>query len=242
LAKDLPDRRVKKLVCNDRATLAALAEDPERAQQGFREALSPDPQCEVARFNLTFLEDEPPKTDFEAGESVAAGPIPPAQAARAGKVAIMSFLFNWPSSGGGNVHTAEVAHFLTRAGYAVRHSYPRYAPWGIGNVVEAPFPSEALSFDEQEWNVLAILGCFRRAVDAFAPDYVLITDSWNMKPLLAEAVRGYPTILRFQATECLCPLKNVRLLPEPGGRCRQCNLDQLPAPQGCATCLHERGA
>jgi hypothetical protein len=33
-------------------------------------------------------------------------------------------------------------------------------------------------------------------------------------PILAEAVRGFPTLLRFQALECLCPLTNVRLLGE----------------------------
>jgi hypothetical protein len=30
------------------------------------------------------------------------------------------------------------------------------------------------------------------------PDYVILTDSWNMKPRLAEAIRGFPYILRFQ--------------------------------------------
>ena len=28
------------------------------------------------------------------------------------RVAILSFLFNWPSTGGGNHHTAELAQFL----------------------------------------------------------------------------------------------------------------------------------
>jgi glycosyltransferase involved in cell wall biosynthesis len=70
---------------------------------------------------------------------------------------------------------------------------------------------------------------------------VLITDSWNMKPLLAEAVRGYPTILRFQALECVRPLNNVRLLPELGGRFRQCPRHQFASPEVCARCVGERG-
>ena len=37
------------------------------------------------------------------------------------RVAILSFLFNWPSIGGGNIHTVELATFLARAGYDVRH-------------------------------------------------------------------------------------------------------------------------
>jgi glycosyltransferase involved in cell wall biosynthesis len=62
-----------------------------------------------------------------------------------------------------------------------------------------------------------------------------------MKPLLAEAVRGYPTIPRLQAMECLCPLNNVRLLVEPGGTARQCPLHQLATPAECGRCVEERG-
>ena len=56
----------------------------------------------------------------------------------------------------------------------------------------------------------------------FNPDHVIITDSWNFKPLLAEAVREYPYILRLQAMECICPLNNVRLLPLGDGQFGQC--------------------
>jgi glycosyltransferase involved in cell wall biosynthesis len=175
-----------------------------------------------------------------AEQAAPAGPAAPAGAIR---LAILSFLFNWPSTGGGIIHTVELAQFLGRAGYDVCHIYARYARWGIGEVGHAlPYRTDALVFDDASWNSPTIQEHFRRAVDAFGPDYVLITDSWNMKPLLAEAVRGYPTILRFQAMECLCPLNNVRLLPEPGGHSRQCAFDQLSSPQGCATCLRERGA
>ena len=64
------------------------------------------------------------------------------------RIAILSFLFNWPSTGGGNIHTAELATFLGRAGYEVRHVYARYPEWGIGRVGEGlPFESEALEFE-----------------------------------------------------------------------------------------------
>src|SRR5262245_22507927 len=58
LAKDLPDPRLKAIVMNDQATLAVLAGDGDAALRLLREALAIDPQCQVARFNLTFLEDE----------------------------------------------------------------------------------------------------------------------------------------------------------------------------------------
>jgi hypothetical protein len=186
------------------AALAALAGDREEALQRFHEALALDPLCAVARFNLTLLEDELTEAVTVAGGSIAvAAPILPRQLAGAGKVAILSFLFNWPSSGGGNVHTVELARFLGRAGYTVRHFYPRYAPWGINNVEGAPFGSEVLPFDEPDWDVPAIQGRFRQAVDGFSPEFVLIMDSWNFKPHLAEAMRGYPCFCA-RSTTCAC--------------------------------------
>jgi hypothetical protein len=124
------------------------------------------------------------------------------------RVAILSFLFNWPSTGGGNHHTAELAKFLAQAGYEVKHYFARFPGWGIGRVTdELISPSEAIEFDEAGWNVAEIQARFRGAVDTFGPDYVVITDAWNMKPLLAEAVRGYPYFLLYQAQENICPLK-----------------------------------
>ena len=41
-----------------------------------------------------------------------------------------------------------------------------------------------------------------------------MADSWNMKPILADAVADYPYFLRIQAQECLCPLNNLRLLAD----------------------------
>ncbi|HJT77453.1 MAG TPA: hypothetical protein VJ739_09655, partial [Gemmataceae bacterium] len=239
------DPRLKALVCNDLAALAAQAGDIEAARAGFEEALALDPQCDSARLNLALLlADLPaPPPGGPVGEPAGAeGRVNDCPAPRATKVAVLSFLFNWPSTGGGIVHTVELAHFLLRAGYDVRHFHARYAPWDIGRVGAAlPFPSEVLEFDEAGWNVPAIQERFREAVSRFSPDHVLVTDSWNMKPLLAEAVRAYPYFLRLQAMECLCPLNNVRLLPEPGGQARQCPLHQLATPDACGGCLQERG-
>ncbi len=234
LARDISDPWLRALACNDQATLAALAGDRLAALEGFRQALVIDPLCAPARFNLTLLEDE-------LAEATAQAPTRAAERASAGKVAILSFLFNWPTSGGGNVHTAELARFLAKAGYGVRHFYPRYAPWGIGNVAGAPFASEGLDFEEKDWNVAAIQARFRAAVDAFAPDFVIVMDAWNFKPHLAQAMRGYPVLLRFQALECLCPLNNVRLLVGPDGRASQCPQQQLASPEACQACLRERG-
>jgi glycosyltransferase involved in cell wall biosynthesis len=234
---------LRALVSNDRAALAALAGDLPAALRGFCEALEADPRCEAARSNLALVEADLAPTAAGSGEGAGNDPTADAEAGRPVKVAIVSFLFNWPSTGGGIVHTVELTRFLAGAGYDVRHFHARFAPWGVGRVgAPLPFASEALEFDEAGWDVASIQARFRAAVDAFGPDYVLLTDSWNMKPLLAEALRGHRVVLRLQAMECLCPLNNVRLLPAPGGGARQCPLDQLARPAECARCLAEHGA
>jgi glycosyltransferase involved in cell wall biosynthesis len=234
------ERPLKALVRNDLAVLAAVGGDLGGARAQLREALAFDDSCEPARANLAVLEAE-----FRSLPT----PEPPARPAAAPpaakvsiKVAVVSFLFNWPSTGGGIVHTVELCQFLVRAGYEVRHFYARCAAWEIGRVEAAvSFASVALDFDAASWTLESIQDGYRRAVADFDPDYVILTDSWNIKPVLAEAVQDYPYVLRLQALECLCPLNNVRLLPEPDGRARQCPLHQFAAPAECGRCIRERG-
>jgi glycosyltransferase involved in cell wall biosynthesis len=217
------------LIRNDLAALAAGRGDVDAARAGFRGALALDPACEPARANLAMLDGASPPPEGSRSHA----PV---------KVAVFSFLFNWPSTGGGIVHTVELALFLSRAGYEVRHYHVRFPPWGIGEVTAPlPFPSVALAFEEAEWNAAAVQGRFRAAADEYDPDYVILTDSWNFKPLLAEAVRDRPYVLRLQALECLCPLNNVRLLPDPAGGFRQCGFHQLATPRECARCVGSRG-
>ena len=103
------------------------------------------------------------------------------------RVAILSFLFNWPTTGGGNVHTYELAKFLAGAGYEVRHIYARYPEWGIGAVEEElPYPSEVIELDPASMRLEQVKRRYRRAVETFDPDQVIITDSWNIKPVLAD--------------------------------------------------------
>ena len=124
----------------------------------------------------------------------------------------------------------------------VKHFFAQYPGWGIGRITDALIsPSEAIAFDESSWNIAAIQARFRQAVDAFAPDYVMITDAWNMKPYLAEAVRGYPYYLLYQAQENICPLNNLRLLATGPNTVEQCPRNQLATPEVCCRCLAERG-
>ena len=246
---------LRALIKNDLAVLAALEGQFDEARQGWQQALEVDPSFRLAFLNDVLIAAEVERLTLRQGDVPAALELalspstPPASDAAAAlparqpvRVAVVSFLFNWPSTGGGNIHTVELAKFLARAGFEVKHIHASYAEWQIGQVDnDLPIDSEALEFDVASWNVPAIQARFREAVDAFAPDYVIVTDAWNMKPILAEAVRGYPYLLRFQAQECLCPLNNLRLLLGGPGEFAQCPRNQLATPETCRRCLAERG-
>ncbi|MFI5461271.1 MAG: glycosyltransferase [Isosphaerales bacterium] len=242
-----PDSHLRALIRNDLAVLEAFEGRYDDAQRGWHAALELDQDCLQARLNRDLVRAElelasahphPDPIESSGTDSPTPDPSPRTRI----RVAILSFLFNWPSTGGGNMHTAGLAQFLARAGYGVKHYYARYPAWGIGRVTDKlNSPSEALEFDEASWNVGEIQARYRRAVDQFQPDYVVITDAWNMKPLLAEAVRDYPCLLLFQAQENLCPLNNLRLLGVGPGQVEQCPRNQLATPEVCHRCLAERG-
>lgn len=238
LQNSVTDSKLAALVRNDLAVLAALSGDHDGARTGFLDALALHSDCAPAHANLNILDEPspacPPASDLLSPERS----ISPTVSV---KVAILSFLFNWPSTGGGIVHTVELARFLSRAGYTIRHFYAKHLSWGIGHVEHCPLSSEVLDFSDTDWNITTIQRRFRQAVDSFAPDCVLITDCWNFKPHLAQAMGGYPTFLRFQALECLCPLNNVRLLSDGPGRFTQCPKHQFATPDECRRCLQERG-
>ena len=244
LRNAVADNRLKAMIVNDLAVLQAVGGEKAAAKMAFQEALAIHAECQPARANLALLEE-----DFANELTITLEePDPPViedhsnGKESAVKVAIVSFLFNWPSTGGGIVHTVELARLLARAGFDVRHFYARYPGWEIGRVEkQLDFPSEVLEFNDSAWNLTEIQNRYRQAVASFNPDYVIITDSWNMKPLLAEAVHDYRYILRLQAMECLCPLNNIRLLPEDDGQLSQCPLHQFANARECAGCIKERG-
>ena len=243
LRTEVSNTRMKALISNDLAALAAVDGDVNAALNGFGVALDIDKRCQPAKSNLNLLKSQRSTGQRASNMPSGFGPLTvPAEPDEVCKVAILSFLFNWPSRSGGIVHTVELAQFLSRAGYDVQHIFARYAPWGIGCVDGSlPFASKELEFDESSWKTTQIQVRFRNAVKRFDPDYVIITDCWNFKPLLAEALRGYPYFLRQQAMECLCPLNNLRMLTNSDGQVDQCPYHQLAAPEACAQCVRQRG-
>jgi glycosyltransferase involved in cell wall biosynthesis len=239
LEASLSGDRQKAMLQNDLAALLAASGDVDGAIAGFQAALSFDSSFAVARENLELLSaDAVAHSSSASRRSEPANPSP--HTGKDGKVAILSFLFNWPSIAGGIVHTVELVQALERAGYAVQHFFYRDHDGLVGNV-KSPLPIRSECLTSQH-TVASIKEVFRRAVQQFDPDWVIVTDSWNFKPHLADAVCDYPYFLRFQALECLCPLNNLRLLVSSNGSVEQCPKHQLAAPDACNRCLAARSA
>lgn len=158
-------------------------------------------------------------------------------AERLPRIAIASLLFNWPSTGGGTVHTMELTWFLRKQGLEVCHFYARHQQWGVGTVTESlPYPHVPIDFSAETFDRQQICSAFREHIGRFNPDYVIVTDSWNFKPILANALGDFKTLLRLAALECICPLNNVRLRPAGTGFI-QCDRSQLATPQQCRKCV-----
>ncbi|MBI3467731.1 MAG: glycosyltransferase [Planctomycetes bacterium] len=234
LASGRLEPKIGARVHNGLGVLAALRDEFACAQSAFQQAQELQPDWHVPRLNAEAI----------AGQAgVPALPTKVPEMGQRTRIGIVSLLFNWPSTGGGIVHTAELARFLSRAGYDVRHFVIRHGAWSIGNVKEpVDWPMEFLDFDDSMWRRELIEQRVRAATERFGPDAVVLTDSWNFKPRLADAVRGIPYFLRLAAQECLCPLNNVRLLGGGTDGWRSCPQHQLATPEVCRSCVKQRYA
>src|SRR5205823_5486832 len=102
IGETVTDPPFKARLLTDLAVLDAADGDFTAAVTGFEQALALDPNCQTARGNLTLLQDD---LHFFRARAEQMGV----------KVAVVSLLYNWPSSGGGNIHTAELVRFLANA-------------------------------------------------------------------------------------------------------------------------------
>ena len=217
------------LLLNNLAVVEASLGNVALANDLFAQAAELDAPHSAVHRNRTFLERQRDDTNNSGTNS---------NSPQHKRIAIVSLLFNWPSTGGGTVHTKELGDFLSRAGYDVCHFYAVNEQWDVGNVrSELPYNSVPLHFSEQDWNAETIRDRFRQKIHRFAPDSVIVTDSWNTKPLLCEAVATFPYYVRIAALESLCPLNNVRLLVDEQQQPLQCELHQLREPFACRECV-----
>jgi glycosyltransferase involved in cell wall biosynthesis len=223
------------LLRSDLAVVLSAQGREEQARLELAQALLDDPTCEPARRNLSKLGD---------GSSSLKSAPDPAPRPEALRIAIIGLLFNWitQATGGGCVHTVGLAQALARDGHRVKHFYARCTEAGLG-AVEPSYPLDGQAIEFDPTTAMAVIGeRFREAAETFAPDLVIVTDSWSSKPHLVEAMQGYPVLMRFDSQECLCPLNNCRFLFEGGASFRQCPDHRLAKPENCQRCLQERGA
>ena len=108
LYPELEDPEREALIVNDLAVLSMLDDDDLDA--GYS-AFGAIPSCQTACLNAAFLLVELGYAVTSSHKVASSISVPFGQSSRPARVAILSFLFNWPSSGGGNVHTAELARF-----------------------------------------------------------------------------------------------------------------------------------
>ncbi len=217
------------LLLNNLAAVEASLGNIDLAEQLFDQAAALESTHSAVDQNQRFLKQQRRSTNTERSHS---------ENEQRRRIAIVSLLFNWPSTGGGTVHTKELADFLTREGYEIRHFYAVNEQWGVGNVRdELPYPAVPIRFSERDWNAEGIRDRFRTEVTEFSPNAVIVTDSWNTKPLLCEAVAAFPYYIRIAALESLCPLNNVRLLVDEQHQPQQCELNQLSEPLTCRDCV-----
>jgi glycosyltransferase involved in cell wall biosynthesis len=126
---------------------------------------------------------------------------------------------------------------LLARGVELKHFYVSAPGLGIGSIEgESPLPSVPIPMEEAQLNPASLKEHIREAVTAFAPDKVLITDSWNFKSHLLEALKDFPCYFRFHAAETLCPLNNIRYLPKEG-QSPCCRFNFLATPEICVNCL-----
>lgn len=137
------------------------------------------------------------------------------------------------------MHTVGLGEALVEDGHEVYHIFARSSKLEVGSCDDShPLEYRVLEFSEEQLNAAELQRAYANAVRDLSPDLVLITDAWNAKPLLAEAVAEFPYVLRFDALECICPLNNIRLLPvQP--KLEQCHLSQLSTPDTCAQCVRK---
>ncbi len=121
------------------------------------------------------------------------------------KIAIVDLLFNWPPEGGARTDVKEVATRLAQK-HQVRlfvPDYDKYFPRGQVkgelNLEIERIPFNTWSFTR--WNVNRR---FLKALEAYSPDKVIVTDGWYFKPPLIRALKDFKPIVRYYAYEGLC--------------------------------------
>lgn len=150
------------------------------------------------------------------------------------RVAFVDLLFTWPPHGGACTDVYQVAAGLRRLGHDVRlFAAACEGAWERGTFQpeELPFASTRLEFGARDFNRREVPARFRRAVDEWRPDAVVLADAFFLKPYLAQALAHYPLVGRYYAYEVACP-RDFRLFKDGA----PCPNNYLRTPDVCRRC------
>lgn len=156
------------------------------------------------------------------------------------RLAFVDLQFSWPPKGGAEINVFRSANGIRSVlGHEVKlFVRGRQGSWERGAIEtsEIPFPVEVVPGSESR-KPAAVAKRMREAVDAWAPDAVMVCFGFFLKPYVVEALAHYPLALRYYAYEAACP-RDFRLFKEG----KPCPKNYLETPDTCRRCtLHYRG-
>ena len=123
------------------------------------------------------------------------------------RLAIIDQSFHWPPTGGSWVDLRETAVRLQNHGFEVQLFVPHWERWGIpgGRILENPgFPVKVLPIKPRQFNFHSLPKIYEKAVSAWNPDMILISNSFYLAPYLIEKFSKNPVFLRIYAFEMAC--------------------------------------
>jgi glycosyltransferase involved in cell wall biosynthesis len=150
------------------------------------------------------------------------------------RLAVVDLVFSWPPNGGADVDLFNVVSQLRARGHEVHVFVAGDATnWERGTLDPAslPFPVSLLDFSALTLNGPTVARRFRAAVDAYAPDVVLVANGFFLKPFVIDALSHYPLIGRYYTYEAICIRDS--LLFKDGA---PCPYDFLRTPDLCRRC------
>lgn len=153
------------------------------------------------------------------------------------RIAFADLLFSWPPHGGADVDLYETVRGLQRLGYEVHLFFAGYEhSWERGSAEpsELPFPATRLEFTWRTLTPRAMPRRFAEAIAAWAPDLVVCSHGFFLKPFLSAALSRFRTVGRYYAYELACP-RDLRLFRNGA----PCPNNYLRTPDTCRACALE---
>ncbi len=151
------------------------------------------------------------------------------------RLAFVDLEFSWPPPGGAQIHLLHDMTELRRLGHEVRLIAPlAEGSWRFGRIEEEalPVPVTPILLASRPFPRDELVRKVRAAVDAFAPDVVMLAFGFYLKAHLAAALSDYPLISRYYTYEMIC-VRDFLLYRDE----HACPNSFLDTPNRCRRCF-----